>query len=175
MTLLFKICVPKCYDFGEHIWTYIWTYSSFSLCFNLIFSNTITASDIVDTSDLSPKELTDQQLDSLIQNIPAIEINNEDGQSVQDIESIRTPSTTSSAGGENSRKFTFNAQPGSNTPSLQQSANTPVPVTALDFSVHEYIDDQELEKKFNNLVFTFKTDIYTLQKRLESQVCLIWF
>ena len=106
----------------------------------------------------------------MIQNIPSIEINDADGQSVQSIE------TTESV---NDMKFTFSVPP--NTPSISQQQSTMVttrpqqPVTSLDFSVHEYIDDKQLEKRFNNLVFTFKTDMYTLEKRLHTQVSEIFF
>lgn len=127
----------------------------------------------MDTSGISPTEVSDQQLDSMIQNIPSIEINDEDGQSVQGIE---TAESTNSCG--SNTKFTFSVPPNSPSPSQQQTgmATTPQrPISSLDFSVHEYIDDKQLEKRFNNLVFTFKTDMYTLEKRLHTQVSKIFF
>lgn len=112
----------------------------------------------------------------MIQNIPSIEINDEDGQSVQGIETTESVNSFGS-----NTKFTFSAPPNSPSPSQQSTmataptTTTQRPVTSLDFSVHEYIDDKQLEKRFNNLVFTFKTDMYTLEKRLHTQVSEMFF
>eukprot|EP00111_Clytia_hemisphaerica_P019884 TCONS_00058646-protein len=111
----------------------------------------------IDTSDIAATEVSEEQLDSLIQNIPSIEVSHNDAEKTDNIETKtdeKTPPTP----------MTFKMPPNSPSPVLDASQ-----LGSLDFSIQNYIEDQDLEKKFNNLVFAFKTDIYTLQKRLETQ------
>lgn len=56
-------------------------------------------------------------------------------------------------------------------PSFRFDTNALANLNDSEIAARSYIDDKDLEKKFNNIVFSFKTDQYTLQKRLENQVC----
>ena len=110
-------------------------------------------------------DISDDQANSMSHSIPSIEIeeNNLDSETEltsEQVQALRDAFPQFCASSPNT--------------SLQVPAlNSSTPLSDLsesEINSRSYIEDTELEKKFNNIAFSFKTDQYTLQKRIENQV-----